>query len=85
MPRVPQSVVHSVDPNGLARPAEQSLQVGHRPGRGHGLEPTCLDLHELDPVAGLDLKGLPYVGGDGDLTLAGHDGGTHGLGSMCLT
>jgi hypothetical protein len=38
-----------------------------------------LDLHELDPVAGLDLKGLPYVGGDGDLALAGHGGGTHGM------
>ena len=35
------------------------------------IETTLLDLHELDPVAGLDLKGLPYVGGDGDLALAG--------------
>jgi hypothetical protein len=81
MPRVPQSVVHSVDRNGLARPAEQILQVGHRPGRGHDLEPPWLDLHELDPVAGLDLKGLAYIGGDGDLALAGHGGGTRGVGS----
>jgi hypothetical protein len=79
MPRVPQSVVHSVDRNGLARPAEQILQVDHRPGRGHDLEPPWLNQHELDPVAGRELKGLPHIGGDGDLTLPGHDGGTHGL------
>jgi hypothetical protein len=85
MPRGLQSVVQCVDRNGLARPAEQSLQVGYRLGRGHNLESPWLDLHELDPVAGLELKGLPYVGGHGDLALAGYDGGTHGLGSLCLT
>jgi hypothetical protein len=75
-----------IEPAYLGRPNNPFMSVTGRVAATTSDRPgsTWLDLHELDPVASLELKDLPYVGGDGDLALAGRGGGTYGVGSMSL-